>query len=549
MVKNMKTQSRDPNKPLSSRLQKFLKDDPHSIFEKYGFSKYVQDSCKFNIKRQRFDIESYSKYIWFSTEICQPFLYMNDDILDIAGVMDYDEITQTGTFNHKTCDGKLTIHNVHSYYVFSHVYEKYLPTHSRYLSERQELQDVYVAAIVKQRDEFQLLIYHNTNLIYSHDNVFESLYIFFGENTAYKSRLSYVRFASYGKGRYLNYIFDISKETCISMDNSIDSPSWYIDYRKFSPPSWDRFKGTLVNDLMIKIRLHLDNSKTSQIVSEYIKNADGYEVIPNIFDDDDTINIQVTYDNKPEKVRFLYYCADIYPDIFGSSILGMSMDDCEKGTLNHEYEYKNMLRLSSNEMNFYKSINYDLYQKCNEPMKINQLPDAIYKNNITGHDMIVYMYQYLRDNFEGRYEVPWILNFMGKHNFSFDEEKKVYDEIFSAIAKKGKLKSRWKNEYSLYQLILKTFGDAIYQYHAQWLGRQSLDIYIPSQKIAFEYQGFQHYEVVEFYGGQKGLEMRKSLDERKRKLCQENQVVLIEWRYDEPISKKMLENKLALLHT
>ncbi len=49
-------------------------------------------------------------------------------------------------------------------------------------------------------------------------------------------------------------------------------------------------------------------------------------------------------------------------------------------------------------------------------------------------------------------------------------------------------------------------------------------------KIGIEYQGAQHDKPVEFFGGQKAFEENLKRDERKRQLCEENGVKLIEVR-------------------
>lgn len=116
----------------------------------------------------------------------------------------------------------------------------------------------------------------------------------------------------------------------------------------------------------------------------------------------------------------------------------------------------------------------------------------------------------------------------------------VYNE---AIAKGFKF-NKWSSEQSLYALIVRFFNDAIYQYQDKWLGLQSLDVYIPSLKIAFEYQGEQHYNASDFFGGEEGLKNNQERDARKRALCLENGVTLIEWRYDEKITKENLSTKL-----
>ncbi|MFJ5623995.1 hypothetical protein ACIQD3_14970 [Peribacillus loiseleuriae] len=49
------------------------------------------------------------------------------------------------------------------------------------------------------------------------------------------------------------------------------------------------------------------------------------------------------------------------------------------------------------------------------------------------------------------------------------------------------------------------------------VGHQSLDIYVPSQKTGFEYQGIQHFEPAAFFGGEEAFKHRVYLDELKKK--------------------------------
>ncbi len=121
--------------------------------------------------------------------------------------------------------------------------------------------------------------------------------------------------------------------------------------------------------------------------------------------------------------------------------------------------------------------------------------------------------------------------------------RKIYDNMILSGEKVGV----WKSEQKMFALVSSVFHDAIFQYRANWLGAQSLDVFVPSRNLGFEYQGEQHYEPIEFFGGEETFQGRVELDERKRKLCSENGVRLIEWKWNEDISTQILQEKLQKL--
>lgn len=65
------------------------------------------------------------------------------------------------------------------------------------------------------------------------------------------------------------------------------------------------------------------------------------------------------------------------------------------------------------------------------------------------------------------------------------------------------------------------------QFNDKWLGRQELDFYLPDYNVAIECQGGQHFEPIEFFGGEEGFKTRQELDLRKYNLCKENGVRLL----------------------
>ena len=55
-----------------------------------------------------------------------------------------------------------------------------------------------------------------------------------------------------------------------------------------------------------------------------------------------------------------------------------------------------------------------------------------------------------------------------------------------------------------------------------------LDIWIPELSLGIEYQGFQHYESVPFWGGDEAFEKQQNRDAEKRDACSEHGITLIE---------------------
>ena len=103
----------------------------------------------------------------------------------------------------------------------------------------------------------------------------------------------------------------------------------------------------------------------------------------------------------------------------------------------------------------------------------------------------------------------------------------------------------WVEETRLFNLVREVFSDAQQHASPEWLEPQHLDVYVPSHGLAIEYQGRQHFEAVDFFGGQKAFEKTRSHDERKARKCSANRIALILWRYDESINSHILMRKLG----
>ncbi|MGB6175494.1 MAG: hypothetical protein WBF43_03940 [Methylocella sp.] len=82
----------------------------------------------------------------------------------------------------------------------------------------------------------------------------------------------------------------------------------------------------------------------------------------------------------------------------------------------------------------------------------------------------------------------------------------------------------------------------------KWLGRQHLDIWIPSHSVAIEYHGLQHFQSVEFFGGEDAFRRVQERDNRKRSQCEKNKVRLVEIAYDQDIDDTTLKS-LIFVHS
>ena len=90
-------------------------------------------------------------------------------------------------------------------------------------------------------------------------------------------------------------------------------------------------------------------------------------------------------------------------------------------------------------------------------------------------------------------------------------------KIRTNLTAEGVIKPKWKHELSLFHAVRRKHPDTLYQYRPKWLGRQS-----------------------HFFGGEEALAQRQELDIQKRRLCEENNVRLIEWPYSlEPAEKNI----------
>lgn len=94
-----------------------------------------------------------------------------------------------------------------------------------------------------------------------------------------------------------------------------------------------------------------------------------------------------------------------------------------------------------------------------------------------------------------------------------------------------KIGESWISETELFYKLKKSLKEEVIHHgRPEWLGRQHFDIWIPELNVAIEYQGKQHDQPVDFFGGEEAFKENQKRDARKKKKCEENNVRLIEIR-------------------
>lgn len=134
--------------------------------------------------------------------------------------------------------------------------------------------------------------------------------------------------------------------------------------------------------------------------------------------------------------------------------------------------------------------------------------------------------------------------FGDKYNFSQFEYKNAIEKSVVICNEHGAFEANWHklndghgcpicgsmniSEMRLKKLLEKHFDDVAYQKKFEWLGKQSLDFYLPKYNIGVEYQGRQHFCIQTRFDYEDTLER----DLRKLSICNEHNVKMLYFTYE-----------------
>lgn len=164
-------------------------------------------------------------------------------------------------------------------------------------------------------------------------------------------------------------------------------------------------------------------------------------------------------------------------------------------------------------------------------------------NRIAQIERVMYQINYYKPEYRSMRSIPDLALKNLLQNYHRQLNKK-WAEIYENLIQNGRTNARWISEQKAFAIVKKYYPDAKFQYQPEYLYGQRLDIFIPSKKTAIEYQGKQHYEPVEYFGGISGYESNRERDRRKKWRCRENGIRLFYWDYRQPLTEEYFLKEL-----
>ena len=226
-----------------------------------------------------------------------------------------------------------------------------------------------------------------------------------------------------------------------------------------------------------------------------------------------------------------YYLNDIYCDFGNCSSTLFS----NKYYISNRKNFLNYTRPLQNDEESYYKYNYKYTCRLNEVYKCKYNYNNNYKFNFNTLYSCIFFDRFGKSSYDYEYDEEYKKNIIHIRNFA--KEKYI-----------GKVK--WINENKLFKNTQIIFNNSsikvLREYSPKKFNKQRLDIYfeINNKKIAFEYQGEQHFRSIDFFGGENAFLKRQKLDKLKKTRCKRYGIFLIEFKYDEDLSISSILNKL-----
>lgn len=95
--------------------------------------------------------------------------------------------------------------------------------------------------------------------------------------------------------------------------------------------------------------------------------------------------------------------------------------------------------------------------------------------------------------------------------------------------------TNWLNENNILYESQKRFSDC------KNIKTLPFDFYLPDFNIVIEYQGVQHYEPIEYFGGEEKFKNQVLRDNIKREYCKKSNIILFEISYCSDLNKELIK--------
>jgi hypothetical protein len=338
----------------------------------------------------------------------------------------------------------------------------------------------------------------------------------------------------------------------------------YIDItvKEKEEVNFDFCEGYGINDYSISSLNYLQKNIDNESFSSYKTFINPFlgNYLIYVDNEDYSIDIQTS-----EDVKLVSYCYDISKKKRGSyiSLFGLCFNEKlfenitvkESTSLVEVYEYGKYPNIYRNPSSG-KVYTCTCFKDTFDERKQIDNQYIEFKENLCDYcNKTIPKYEYgstYHSIFRKRYEQYHQMLLRRKYNskdWVYIESKETNDEIENQLREHfnyRKIGERWISETLIYKMTCLIFSkdEVIFHYRGKEMEGLEIDIWIPSKKIGIEYQGIQHYKSIKHWGGEEGLKKRQENDIKKKELMIKNGYKLVEYRYDEDISEKLLENKL-----
>jgi len=141
------------------------------------------------------------------------------------------------------------------------------------------------------------------------------------------------------------------------------------------------------------------------------------------------------------------------------------------------------------------------------------------------------------------------------HAWKFADEvlKSAYDNKFTEMERSTYTKpiNKWTSEEMVYNITKKLFkqNKVIYQHRPFFLrsaigGQMSYDVFISGLNVAIEYQGKQHFEPIDFFGGKDSFHKTIERDKLKKELSEAYGIKLIYINHWDIITPELIRERI-----